>query len=140
MVKMIWLVALLVAGSAAYAQTDVLVQRGDNARTGQNLNEPTLVAANVNVGTFGKLYSFAVDGYTYAQPLYKGKLAIPGKGTFNVVVVATEHGSVFAFDADAATPLWQASFINPSAGITPQPSAITGPGNTEMLPELFITS
>jgi chitodextrinase len=140
MKRFIGVVALLLAASVAYAQTDVLVQRGDDARTGQNLNEPTLVAPNVNVGTFGKLYSFAVDGYTYAQPLYKSNLTIPGKGTFNVVFVATEHGSVFAFDADAATPLWQASFINPNAGITPQPSADTGPGNTDIVPEVSITS
>ncbi|MGH8325068.1 MAG: hypothetical protein ACRETD_14955, partial [Steroidobacteraceae bacterium] len=77
-------------------------------------------------------------GYAYAQPLYKSNVSIPGKGTFNVVFVATEHGSLYAFDADTATPLWQASFIDLAAGVTPQPSVDTG--TTDIIPEVSITS
>ena len=107
----------------AQGQVNVLTHRYDNLRSNQNLSESTLTASNVNSGTFGKVYTFAVDGYVYAQPLYMSNLAIPGKGTHNVVFVATEHDSVYAFDADTATPLWQTSFINPAAGVTPVPVA-----------------
>jgi hypothetical protein len=133
----VWLAPLLLATSLAHAQTDVLVSHYDSGRTGQNLNETTLTVPNVNVGTFGKAYAFAVDGYTYAQPLYKSNLTIPGKGTFNVVFVATEHGSVYALDADTATPLWWRSFINPGAGIT---SRTTDPSLENIVPEVSITS
>ena len=134
--KGIWLAALWLGASLAQAQTDVLVSHYDSGRTGQNLNETTLTLPNVNVGTFGKVYAFAVDGYTYAQPLYKSNLTIPGKGTFNVVFVATEHGSVYALDADTATPLWRQSFINPGAGLTSRTSNNTD----DIVPEVSITS
>src|ERR1700694_2499557 len=123
--RSIWLAALWLAASLAQAQTDVLVSHYDSGRTGRNLSETTLTLPNVNVGTFGKVYAFAVDGYTYAQPLYQSNLTIPGKGTFNVVFVATEHGSVYALEADTATPLWRQSFINPAAGLTSRPADIS---------------
>ena len=53
---------------------------------------------------------------------------IPGQGFHNVVIVATEHDSVYAFDADgrSSTPLWKDSFINPAAGVTTVPAVDTG--------------
>jgi uncharacterized protein (TIGR03437 family) len=111
--------ALLSAG-----QVSVLTYHNDVARTGQNLNETILTPSRVSSGQFGQLFSYAVDGQVYAQPLYMPGVNIPGKGVYNVVFVATEHDSVFAFDADhnAATPLWHVSFINPSDGVTTVPS------------------
>src|SRR5262249_28797863 len=94
----------------------------------------------VNTSSFGKQFSDSLDGLTFASPLYVENLTIPGQGTHNVVFVATEHDSVFAFDADGktSTPLWKDSFINPSAGITPIPPAVTG--ETEDIPgEIGIT-
>ena len=111
---------LLSVSFAALAQ-DVVTEHYDNARTGLNPNESILNTSNVNATSFGKLFSQSVDGQIYAQPLYMAGLAIPGKGTHNVVFVATENDSVYAFDADNngganALPLWQISFLTSSHG------------------------
>ena len=122
-----WVVLLAVAlpllAIPVVAQVQVTTQHNDNARTGQNLQETVLTPSNVNVKAFGKLWSYSVDGYVYAQPLYVPNVAIPGQGIHNVLYVVTEHDSVFALDADSiggekTTPLWQASFIDPPNGIT----------------------
>lgn len=104
------LVALL-SGSALLGQ--VLTSQYDNDRTSANEHETILTPANVNSRQFGKIFSYKVDGDVYAQPLYLPRVPIPGKGTHNVVYVATEDDSVYAFDADgrSAEPLWHASFL-----------------------------
>ncbi len=105
--------------TAAATATSMLTYHNDNARTGQNLTETTLTPQNVDAASFGKLFSVLVDGAVYAQPLYVPNVSIPGQGTRNVVYVATEHDSVYAFDADASgPPLWHVSFIDPANGIT----------------------
>jgi HYDIN/CFA65/VesB family protein/ASPM-SPD-2-Hydin domain-containing protein len=109
----------------ATAFPGLLTNHNDAGRTGQNLNEVVLTTGNVNSTQFGKLFSYPIDGYAYAQPLYVPNLVIPGQGTHNVVFVADEHDSVYAFDANNSptTPLWQVSFIDPGAGITTIPAA-----------------
>lgn len=89
--------------------------QSNNARTGQNLQEVALTPSNVNSTAFSKLGAYPVDGQIYAQPLYWQGLSIPNKGTFNVVFVATENDSVYAFDADTpgSSALWRAVFTNP---------------------------
>jgi uncharacterized repeat protein (TIGR01451 family) len=107
----------------------VFTHHNDNARTGQNLNETVLTPANVNAASFGKLFSYTLDGIAYASPLYVANVNISGVGLRNVVYVATEHNTVYAFDADglSSTPLWQVSFNNPAAGVTPVPSLDADP-------------
>ncbi len=105
--------------------------------TAQNLQETTLTPANVNATSFGTLFSSAIDGQAYAQPLYKSNLAIPGMGTHNVAFVATEHDSVYAFDADNGAQLWHDSFIDPAHGITTTPyQELSTP---DLFPEIGIT-
>ena len=92
----------------AALQAAVLTYHNDNLRTGANTAETTLTPANVNATTFGKLYASAVDSLIYAQPLYVPNLLINGI-SHNVVIVATENNTIYAFDADhkASTPLWK---------------------------------
>jgi hypothetical protein len=117
------LLGLIGAGAVA-GQTSVLTQHNDNARTGLAANETLLTPTTVNSNFFGRLFAQPVDGPVYAQPLCLPGVLIPGRGTHNVVYVATQHDSVYAFDADhnnAPTnnaPLWHTSFINPALGIT----------------------
>ena len=107
---------------------------GDNQRTGLNGNEAILTTANVNPQSFGKLFSYFVDGYIYGQPLYVSNLTIKG-GAHNVVFVATENDSVYAFDADTpgdGSPLWKVSLLGAGE------SAVLNPGGIR--PFLGVTS
>lgn len=96
-----------VPGSAAQ---DVLTYHNDNARTGQQLNETILTPANVNSGTFGKLFAISVDGKVDAQPLFAASLNVGGS-THNVLIVVTEHDSVYALDADTGSILWHNTML-----------------------------
>ena len=108
--------------------TAVLTFHNDNMRTGGDLNETVLTPSNVNSSSFGKLFSYPLDGLTLASPLYVPNVKIPGQGFHNVVIVATEHDSVYAFDADggSSSPLWHVNFTDPAAGVTSVPAADTG--------------
>ena len=119
----------------------------DNGRTGQDTNETILSPANVITNTFGKLFSYTVDGYVYAQPLYVSDVIIPGQGTHNVLFIATEHNSVYAFDADNSGVggglLWQTN-VGPSAPTVPSQTVFGdnpkyGP-YSNIQPEVGITS
>jgi hypothetical protein len=137
--RVVVLLAVLALAALAGAQR-VTTSQYDNARTGANLNETKLTPRNVNVQHFGKVFTLHVDGDVYAQPLFLGGVEIPGKGRHDVLFIATEHDSVYAFDAygNPSAPLWQASllknglttvpardancpFISPEIGITSTP-------------------
>src|SRR5262249_30169470 len=76
----------------------------DNQRTGAILSETMLTASNVNPATFARLFTDSVDAQIYAEPLYVANVAFPNQGTHNVVCLATENDSVYAFDADTGGP------------------------------------
>jgi hypothetical protein len=92
---------------------DVLTYHNDNARSGVDSSETILTPANVHESAFGKLGFDAVDGKVDAQPLYVAGVSVPGKGTHNVLYVATENDSVYAFDADTGAKLWRVSMLGP---------------------------
>src|SRR5215469_9072260 len=120
----VWQLALGVG--TVWAQVSVLTQHNYNSRTGENLNETALNTANVNVTTFGKLFSIPVDGFIFAQPLYLPGVTLTTVGKHNVLVVATAHDSVYAFDADTGAQLWKVSLG------TPVPSSVINTGNIQV--------
>ncbi len=108
-----------VTASAPAGVANITTWHVDSNRSGLNANEQTLTPANVVPATFGKLFSCLVDGYVYGSPLILSNQTIGG-ATHNVLYVATEHDSVYAFDADTCgggTPLWKVSLLN--SGETP---------------------
>ena len=123
--------ALLLVENTASGQVSVTTEHNDIGRTGQNLNETILTPNNVNVNQFGKLFFQPTNGAIVAQPLYVANVQIPGKGTHNVVYVATT--SVYAYDADNdggvnAKPLWQTVLTTapPSVGSATIQSGVIG--------------
>lgn len=129
--------------SVAQGQVNVTTYHNDNFRTGQNTQEAMLTPGNVNTNQFGRLFSSPVDGDIYAQPLYVAGLNMPGSGVHNVVFAATEGDSVYAFDADNGTQLWQASMIDTAHGAAP--GATTVDSNLDIqcgniTPQVGITS
>ncbi len=120
--------------SAPDVATDVVTYHNDLARTGQNLEERTLTPGNVNSSSFGKLFTMAVDGVIDAEPLYLSGVSLPSQGTHNVLYAVTENDSVYAFDADRGTKLWQVSLLQ--AGETPSDNFGCG----QITPQIGITS
>jgi hypothetical protein len=115
---------LTFAFAASTGLGQVTTSQYDNLRTGATLNESILDPQNVNVRQFGKLGAFKVDGAVYAQPLFIPSLEMPGKGTHDVLFVATEHDSVYAFNADRPDdpPLWHVSLLDKKRGDTTVPA------------------
>lgn len=113
--------------AAAGTFNGVLMWKGDLSRKGL-YNETTLTPANVNPAQFGKLGTFHADGLLIAQPLFLANLDMGPLGTHNVMIVASEHDSVFAFDIDhpSAASLWERHYVDPSQGITPAPDNFGG--------------
>ncbi len=114
-------ITVLMMGLRAGAQS-VTTSQYDNARSGANRLETILTPRNVNVRQFGKRFTLKVDGDVYAQPLFLAGLEIPGKGRHDVVFIATEHDSVYAFDAygHPAVPLWRVNFLGKGVTTVPE--------------------
>jgi hypothetical protein len=135
------------SASATVAVTDlagVFTYHNDLSRTGANTLEYALTSATLTSSAFGKLFSCAVDGAVYTQPLWVPGLNIGG-GTHNVVFVATQHDSVYAFDADAnpCVKLWQVTLLDTLHGAGPGevPLSWNDVGNCfgDVYPEVGVT-
>ena len=127
---------LLTLATVIEAQVAVTTQHNDNRRTGQTLHETVLNTSNVNVNTFGKLFSRAVDGQIYAQPLYIPHLWIKNT-SHNVVYVATENNSVYAFDADSPSGTGILWHVHLGAAV---PNTDISPSCVDIHPQIGITS
>jgi hypothetical protein len=141
--------ALMFVALSAAGQVSVWTYHNDNYRTGQNTNETILNLTNVNSTSFGRLFTNVVDGCVYAQPSYVPGVAIPGQGTHNVLFIATEHNTVYAFDADvpaaAGGLLWKTN-LGPAAVTTTGTftnknfgTRYNGNAYTDIIPEVGIT-
>ncbi len=117
------------------AQVSVTTYQYDDTRAGTNAYETILTPSNVTQAQFGKLFSYPIDGQAYAQPLYLANLDIGGI-SHNVVFVATENDSVYAFDADSRQTLWHASFLINGATTVPSSDVSCG----QITPQIGITS
>ena len=144
-----------VSATVTFGVTDlagVFTYHNNLSRDGSNPREYALTPSNVTTTTFGKLFSCTVDGAIYAQPLWVANLTLGGVQR-NVVFVATQHESLYAFDADVnttpCTPLWHANLIDAAHGgsssETSVPSGISGSlvgqgGNGgDIVPEVGVT-
>jgi hypothetical protein len=136
------------SGTAALGVTDlagVYTYHNDLSRDGANTQEYALTPSNVNAGGFGKLASCSVDGAIYGQPLWVANLTVNG-GTHNVVYVATQHDSLYAFDADSSScvQLWKANLVDTThggaTGETSVPYTLLGNASGDVKPEVGVTS
>ena len=113
---------------------DVLTYHNNNARTGLNSKETILTPANVNSASFGKLFTIPVDGKVDAEPLYISSVPISGRGNHNLLIVATEHGTLYAFDADTGARIWKVTTLKSGE------KSSDDHGCSQVTPEIGITS
>jgi hypothetical protein len=122
------------SGGSTGTATDVLTYHNDTLRTGQNLTETVLTPSNVTVSSFGLLRVLPADGLVDAAPLIVSGLSIGGS-SHNVVYVASEHDSVYSYDADSGAAIAQVSLL--ASGETPSDPV---DGCTQVVPEIGVTS
>jgi hypothetical protein len=132
---------LLTASCLAGKTLRITTSQYDNMRTGANVHEIILTPQNVNARQFGKVLSIPVDGDVYAQPLYLSQVDVPGKGIRNLLFIATEHESVYAFDADnnSTEPIWHVSLLPTKDGVW-SPVSATDVQCPFISPEVGITA
>jgi hypothetical protein len=127
------LLILFCAAAALSFSQDVLTYHNNNSRSGLNNKETILTTAKVNSASFGKLFAVTVDGLVDAQPLYLSAVTT-ASGTRNLLIVASEHDSLYAFDADSGAPVWHITTLK--SGETPSDPRSCG----QVSPEIGITS
>jgi len=127
------LLAILCSLASPAHSQDVLTYHNNNARTGVNSQETILTLTNVNSAQFGKLFTVPADGLVDAQPLYLSAVTISGV-SHNLLIVATEHATVYAYDADTGANLWHISTLK--SGETTSDDRGCG----QVTPEIGITS
>ncbi len=135
--------------------TNITQYHVDSQSTGANLTETQLTSSNVNSADFGQLYNTPLDGQVYAEPLVLTNVTIKAgpntvgtPGTYNsVVLVATQHDSLYAIDASDGVILWQRTFLDTtnSNDFLPGATAVStipngDTGSDDINPEIGITS
>lgn len=135
------------SASSTLAVTDlagVTTYHYDAARDGVNAHEYLLNPANVRTSLFGKVFACPVDGAIYTEPLWMPALTVNGS-VHNVVFVATQHNSLYAFDADASPclTLWHVTLIDGAHGGTSGETPVcwddVGYGYGNIQPEIGVT-
>lgn len=129
-----------VATLTVNAATDVLTYHNDNARTGQNLTESILTTDNVNSTQFGKVGLLVMNGSVDAEPLYASNVAIPGNGTHNLLIGATQNDAVYAFDPDSGALIWRASMLKTGESTSKNPTCKCGQVGVTSTPVIDRTS
>ena len=128
----------------------VFTFHNDISRLGANQKEYALTTSltspfsSVSTSTFGKLFSCKVDAAIYAQPLWAANLMI-GAASHNVVFVATERDTVYAFDADAnpCVTYWQTGANGVNSLLPPGETWVNSSdvgGCNDLAPDIGITS
>ena len=119
-------------------KTAVWTHHNDNFRSGLNLTETALTPANVAPASFGKLAAFSVQGYVYAQPLYVPNVSMTGDRISNLLIVATEHDQLYAFDVDSKSVAWHVDYLASGPNVsTLTPDDVVG--CNDIVPEIGIT-
>src|SRR6185369_8524831 len=141
LVKPLITLSVLLAAEA-YSQVNTTYLKSPN-QFGESLQETVWTPSNVTSTTVSKLFSHPVDGQVYAQPLYVSSIAVPGRGRHNVILVATAHGTVYAFDADSSertdeSLLWRVSLADEAADERPA-NLSDVLGCASMVPEIGVT-
>jgi hypothetical protein len=111
---------------------DVTTYHYDLNRTGWNQTETDLTPASVASAGFGQIATLNVDGNVFAQPLLVSGFTMPDHTKHDVLIIATGHDTVYAFDAQTYALLWQVSLG------TSQSSNDVGCG--DVVPEYGISS
>ncbi len=119
-------------------KADWLTYHANSLRTGWNAHEVALNTTTVAAGKFGLQAVLPVDGQVYAEPLVAARETVPAIGIHDLLIVATENDSVYAFDAQSGAPIWKRSFIDIAADVTPVPAVDAG--CTNVYPHIGITS
>lgn len=136
------LVAGTMAGTASLAQIahgDEPTISTDQQRDAWDPNEPDLSPTVVAGGTFGQLFSTAINGQIYAQPLAVG----------DSVIVATETDRVYSLNSETGAVNWSLSLgkpwpstvagcedLTPNTGITSTPVYDPSTGTVYVVAEL----
>ena len=113
---------ITVTSAPAPQLTGVLNWKGGTKGIGRYDQETTLTPQNVNPTQFGKVRALQTDGELLPQPLYVRSVDLGASGVHDLLLVATEHDSVYAYDGQgtSTTPLWQRNFLDPAQGVTTQ--------------------
>ena len=130
---------VFLSSTVLMAQVAVTTYHNDSYRSGSNTQETVLTLSNVTTQAFGKRYTFAVQGYVYAQPLYVPGLTIGGT-SHNVLFISTEHDQVYAFDVNSGQQLWHTNFLSTTGFrylISPVSSGDVSCG--DLVPEIGVT-